>query len=335
MSTQQAKTSDDLKRQVRRFWIMSFAFPVAIPIALMLTYYGYCFGWWGRNSLLLQHLFQCKCPVGSEQARYPDEVVVIISACPQATVRLSPSGRLLHVHEENLGITTVYLLDLPTMERIQVTAQPFSSFITDDLLFVGSNLGIQNYIIDRITGAQYPIQKFVYSRPDAEINGETNLAMLAESLRQAEDVFLVGVSTDTAVALTSDFRTHPERSFTANRFDLPDFNMERFLRENNIVYQTILPDYPHKVLAPDGRLIAWDDGIYVVATNQLIVQAPPSLVMGWTSDGRSAIYSSPFGLCLIRRGMPFGDGSGCATWVPQPVLLLKVPEEYLSSTATP
>ena len=71
-------------------------------------------------------------------------------------------------------------------------------------------------------------------------------------------------------------------------------------------------------------------GIYSVETDQLIVDAPPSWVRGWMSDGLGAIYSSG-GRCLIRRFELFADDIGCAVEVPQPVVLLKLPDEYLSS----
>ena len=175
--------------------------------------------------------------------------------------RLSPSRRFLYVREEKLGTAFAYILDLTRMERIKVSDESFSSFLTDDLWFVEN--GLEDYIFDQKTGTKYPIQKFVYSNPEAEINGETNLFLLAESLRQAKDVFLIGASTDTVVALVSDFHTRPERNFTADRFDIPDFDTEQFLQANHIAYRTILPDFPDEVLSPDGRFIARADGIYL------------------------------------------------------------------------
>jgi len=330
------------KRWMPRFWIGCLAMLVGLPV---LFYYGYCWGWWGRQSLLLQYLFQCNCPPASEETRYPDEVDVIVSACPQSRVRLSPSGRLLYVNEERSGIATTYLLNLQTMERIDVTNQPFPSFLTDDLWFVES--GIDDYIIDRITGKQYPIQKFVYSRPDAEINGETNLTLLAESLRQAEHVFLIGASQDTVIALASDFRTYPEHNFLTNRFDIPDFNMEQFLRENNIIYQTVIPDFPDEAVSRDGRFVARAEAIYLAETEQKIVEGySPSrfyraysrkyfAVRGWTYDNAGVIYSKFLNPCLIETNFFILDAPGCFIEVSQPVLLLKVPEEYLLPTESP
>lgn len=328
MKRTQTETSTPRRRRYR-FWLGCFTLLLVMPLLL---YYGYCWGLWGRNSLLLQYLFQCSCPPASEEARYSEHIDVIIPACSQARVRLSPSGMLLHVREKESGIATAYLLNLQTMEKIDVSNLLFPSFLTDDLWFVGN--GLDGYILDRITGMQYPIQKFVYSRSDAKINGETNLALLAESLRQAEYIFLIGPSQDTVIALTSDFRTNPERNFLTNRFDISDFNMERFLQENNIIYRVILPDFPHEAISPDGKLIARDDGIYLVETGQIIAQAPPSLVRGWIWDSRGVIYSSN-GRCLMRRVLLFVDDVECAIVVPQPVLLLKMPDEYLTPTQMP
>ena len=126
------------------FWLGVFS-RLGLLIALpLLLYYSYCWDLWGRNSLLLQYLFQCSCPPAGEEARYSDEVDVVVAACPQARVRLSPTGRLLHIPEGKSGITTAYLLDLQTMEKIKVTDQPFSSFLTDELWFVGSGLGLHS-----------------------------------------------------------------------------------------------------------------------------------------------------------------------------------------------
>ena len=114
----------------RNFLMVSFAL---IGMGL-LFFYGYCWGLWGRRSLLLQYLFQCKCPAASEQARYPDQVDVIISACQNVQTVLSPSGRLLVVYEEE----SVYLLDLQSNENISLPLPPKSGFqfLTDNLLYV-------------------------------------------------------------------------------------------------------------------------------------------------------------------------------------------------------
>jgi hypothetical protein len=347
MKTMKALSSDTKntsKRQRRRLWLGCFTILLASPLLL---YYGYCWGIWGRQNLLLQYIFQCNCPPASEEARYPNSVDVIVSACRNAKIstRLSPSGRFLYLREEKKGTALAYLLSLQTMEEIDVTNQPFSSFLTEDLWFVES--GLENYILDRASGVQYPIHEFVYLYPGAQINGETNLSLLAENLRKAEDVFLIGASTDTVVALVSDFQESPERNFIVDRFDIPGFNIEQFLQENNISYQTIRPDFPDEAVSPDGKFIARPDGIYLVETGQKIVEGYSASrsyraysrkyfsVRGWTSDGDGVVYSKFLNPCLIETNFFVFDDPGCSIEVFQPVIKLKVPEEYLLPGDTP
>jgi hypothetical protein len=323
------------KRRGYRFWPIRIAIFLGLPLLL---YFGYCWGVWGRHSLLPQYLFQCSCPPASEEARYPEEVDVIIPACRNidVTTRLSPSGRFLYIREGNHELASAYFLDLQTMERIEVTDQPFSSFLTDDLWFVES--GLEDEIIDRTNGIIYSIQTFRFWRENAYINGEPNLELLVVSLEQAERVFFTQRYNNTVVVLMSDFTTNPNRSFTFSRSDIPmgEFNsrVEQFLQENNIVYQTVREDFPTEVISPDERLVARDKGIYLVATGQKVIEGISSVrVRGWTNDGRSVIHTPYFGgPCLFRIGIPLGDDTTCFIRVSQPVLLLKVPEEYLIQT---
>jgi hypothetical protein len=119
--TLQVETGKASKQRGCSFWIIRFAFLIGLTV---LAYYGYCWGLWGRGSLLLQYLFQCSCLAASEEARYPRQVEVIVSACKYVSSRLSPSGRLLLVSEKKNESSTDYLLDLQTMEKIDVTNHP-------------------------------------------------------------------------------------------------------------------------------------------------------------------------------------------------------------------
>ena len=333
MKTRQNQSDYSPKPRGYRFWIGCFTILLGLPFLL---YYGYCWGWWGRHSLLLQYLFQCNCPPASEEARYPKQVDVVVPACRNvdASARLSPSGRFLYLREEKNDPASAYLLDLQTMERIEVTAQPFSSFLTDDLWFVES--GLEDVILDRATGMQYPIKTFRYWQGDAYINGNPNLELLVASLHQAKHVFFTK-NNDTVIVLLSEFPTDPEQNFTFDRSDIPGWNsdrVEKFLRENKVTYQTVLENFPGETVSPDGRFIARHDGIYLVETNELIVKAYPSRVRGWTNNGRGVIYSSS-GPCLIKTNFFIFDDTACFFEVPQPVIKLKVPEEYLQPSQLP
>lgn len=266
---------------------------------------------------------------------------MIIPACQNVGVvaRLSPSGRFLYIREGNHELASAYFLDLQTMERIEVTDQPFSSFLTDDLWFAES--GLEDEIIDRTTGRQYPILAFSHWREDAYENGEPNLDLLVTALRQAEHVFFTQRNNDTVVVLMPNFPADSDQRFTFNRSNIPsgDFSnkVEQFLQENSINYHTVLADFPGGATSPNGRLTARDDGIYLIATNQKVIEGISSVrVRGWTSDGRSVIYTPYFGgPCLIRIGLPFGDDTSCFIRVPQPVIMLGLPEEYLLPMQAP
>jgi hypothetical protein len=329
----QTKNTDSFKQRRPQSWTSCFTLLLGLPLLLLLLYYGYCWGWWGQHSLLLQYFFQCSCPLASKEARYPDEVDVIVPACHYGNSMLSPSGRLLYVHENNGKFNSTYLLDLQTNQKITFTLPEGSNyFLTDDLIFLSLDYGGGEYILDRSTEKQYPIQSFINLQPKAYSYGKLDADLLFEALLQVETVFLIDAPYQPVIALSSDFRSHPERSFTFDASALSGNGtnlLEQFLQQNNIIYYHIPATFPHEAVSRNRSLIARDDGIYLVETNQVIIKAPPSLIRGWTSDDRSVIYSSG-GLCLIRRGLPFSDDVGCAIRVSQPVLKLKVPEIYLS-----
>jgi hypothetical protein len=188
-----------------------------------------------------------------------------------------------------------------------------------------------------VNGKQYPIQSFRRLQPRAYSYGKLHLDLLLNALLQIEEVFFIDPPHQPVIALSSDFRTHPENSFTFDTSALSGDEqtlLEQFLEQNHVNSYRIAATFPHEVVSPDGRLIAQDDGIYLMETNQLIAQAPPSSIRGWTSDGRGAIYSS-VGRCLKWRGVLFGDNVWCEIWVPQPVIILNVPEEYLLPAGSP
>jgi hypothetical protein len=344
MKTAQEETHNVSKRQRYCFWIGCFAFLMVSPFLL---YYGYCWGIWGRQSLLLQYLFQCNCLAASTETRYPESVDVIVPACDYIYSMLSPSGRLLSVREKDSETTSLYLLDLQTGEKIPspLSEKGGFNFLTDNLLYVSFSYE-ENYIVDRKTGDRYPIQRFSALHPEAMEAGNANLILLAEALRQAKYIFFRDYD-DTIVALDPDFPASSEKNFITGWFDLSvrdSKQIEQFLIENNIVYQTILPDFPEEAVSPNGRFIARTDGIYLIGTGEKVVEGysasgsfrPYSRkyfnVRGWTYDSKAVIYSEFLSPCLLEP--PGLDGPGCIWEVPQPLIKLKVPEEYLSPPQT-
>ncbi|HKI53998.1 MAG TPA: hypothetical protein VJ987_07715 [Anaerolineales bacterium] len=322
---------------------------LAIITGLLLVYGGYCLGVWGRNSLLLQYLFQCNCPPATENMRYPENVDLIIPACKYVSSKLSPSGRYLYVNENENGITSTYLLDLRTYEKsIFFLPEGPNYFLTDDLIFFSIAYGKDTYLLDRRTGERYPIREFSNWSSNTNITDEVNLNMLASALRSFNNVFLI--DDDALVALNQDFRTYPERNFFVHRSSFPGFNPNRvqeFLTQNNISYRYVSDGFPGEAVSLDGRFIGRDDGIYLTRTNQKIVDGYATSkyyrsysgkyfsVRGWVYDNSGVIYSKFPKPCLIEIAVIGMDGSTCYFQVPQPVIKIKVPEEYLPSTKVP
>jgi len=339
-----ANIDNDSNRRVYLFWLGFFSRLGLLLGLAFLIYYGYCWGMWGRNSLLLQHLFQCKCPNSSEEWRYPSHIDVIISACSNGGVRLSPNGRFLFVYDKDSNNLSNYIFDIQANERIPLSLPDGQYyFLNDNLLYVfvwyGGSFEGGDYIFDLVENKMHPIQRFVYSYPGSYIDGNADPIKLAAALREAKDLYLVNNSTETVVALGADFRNHPEQKFFMNTFDISGFDLsrvEKFLQQNNILYKAVLTDFPDEMVSPDGRFMARKDGIYLVETNRKIVEGIPwQLVRGWTSDSSGVIYSAYGSRCLLRLGFPFADDTWCKIRVPQPVLLFKVPEEYLYAAQTP
>ena len=257
------------------------------------------------------------------------------------------------MQEEEFGITSTYLLDLQTDEKTPFFIPEGSNhFLTDNLLFLsiyyGGGYESGDYVLDRLTGKQYPIRKFMHWQSNAYANGETNLTVLVQGLQEAKEVFLI--DNDIIIALAPDFQAFPEHNFLSGWFDIPGENpdrVEQFLQKNEISYHYVPDIFPDEALSSDGRLIARAEGIYLTETGQKIVEGYSSrglfhsysgkysLVQGWTDDNSSVLYSKFLNPCLIEASFFLSDEPGCFFEVPQPLLKLKVPEEYALSSQMP
>jgi hypothetical protein len=331
------------KQRGYRFWLPRITLLLGLPLVF---YCGYCWGLWGRNSLLLQYLFQCGCPVVSSELRYPNAVDVVVPACKYLESLHSPSGRLIYVLAEGSGTTSTYLLNIETGEKILFTLpdEGSSYFLTDDLVF-HSFYGDDEYILDIPTGIKHSIQDAKQLEPSIYSMGNIAPHLLLDALSTADQIFLIKDVFQPVVVLSSDFRNHPEHSFTFNALDFSadETNpVEGFMREYDVPYLYIPGRYPGELISPDGRFIARADGIYLTTIEEKIIEGYSGpggkyfAVRGWAYDNSGALYSKSIihWPCLIE-GPTISDVPLCIFKVPQPLLLLKIPEEYITSTQTP
>jgi len=297
---------------------------VAGPLlALGLLYWGWCWGWWGRGNLILQYLLQCNCPRASEATRYPDRTEVVISACEDASVKVSPGGRLIDV----LG-NPRYFLNLETGERIESPTALGYGFLTDSLLLVNPR-GREPYLLDLNTGAQSRVAVIRRGTLPMLDDGTIDPAAILPLLRQAEQVYiisdfvvLVGVDSGNYLVQENILAGHTRDGELA----------QQFLEENNISYVTVgRPSAYDGIPSHTGTFLSRLDGIHLISTGQRIVESYRLgsqgyfIPFGWVYDDRGVIlrsgsvYLLDLRVIYLYHYMP----------VPQPVLLLKVPEEYL------
>jgi len=112
-----------------------------------------------------------------------------------------------------------------------------------------------------------------------------------------------------------------------------------YLQQYHIPYAVSKQQYGAEGLPSfSGRFVFRQDGIYLNATGERIVEnyhlsADDYFVAkGWVSDDRGVvIHKGAHLLDLTWLGDPISlEPTGSYIYVPQPVLLLKVPEQYLN-----
>ncbi len=123
---------------------------LAIVLGIGLFYFGWCWGWWGKNNLLLQYNFQCRCPAASEEVRYKP-FKVIASACTYPFLRgFSPSGRYMILFEHPQQ--RVILLDLATGETLDIGSRKGDpGFLTDNLVLTFGDYPKPRYFLIDLT----------------------------------------------------------------------------------------------------------------------------------------------------------------------------------------
>jgi hypothetical protein len=333
-----------------RLWI---GWSIFIIVLCALWYYSpifeYCWGDWKQGSLYRQGKYQCYCPAASEEARIPQQADVIVPACNSGSVKISPSGRFLYVAEQNpkTNLSNRYVLDFQSGAKIPINISGYTYFLTDDLLYVSLGILENEYILDRATGDQYQIHEFEFLHPEAYEKRKADLNLLAKELQKAKKVFLVSVDkyySYDVLALPSDFFDISSQGFVIGADEFPDgVDVKQFLQGNNIIYQITPPNYQKEAVSSDGRFVARPEGIFLVKTGEKIVEGYSVhrefyeqfteylTVVGWTFDSTGAIY---FGREICSSDVPiiygiFLEEDNLYYCVPQPTIILKVPEKYL------
>ena len=115
-------------------WVRRLLAIVLSATVLGGVHLGYCWGWWLRNNLLAQALFQCNCPAASEAVRYAP-FRLVAAACSDPWVRVSPSGSSLLITEFAARPPVTVLIDVTTGARsVLRDANHTTTFVTHTYL---------------------------------------------------------------------------------------------------------------------------------------------------------------------------------------------------------
>jgi hypothetical protein len=304
---------------------------VTLPILYLLTFFlflftffwGYCWNWWAQNQLW-QFLFQPLCPMISEEARYPQNIDVLVSAryFPSGGSVL-PGGRTIRYGMWGQG----YLYDFETKSSEIISPLPenhsLRGYATEEWVFTeveSVNETDRFVLVNLNTDEQIPLINIPLKQDDKE---EYYIDINIINLLQHHLVFMkngyaIFSLTTIGDANAKHYIISSNRSYSAN--------LVHYLKKNGVYPINLDTHY-----SPDARSYyqanygsEFSTGIYDSTTHQpnsisFIFNAPPS---GWAYKGQGVVLTQALYICVL----PFII---CFAYLPQPILLLRQDPQYL------
>lgn len=266
----------------------------------------------------------------------PPNTEVLVSACKKPGATGTFSGEALFVSEGYTG--NIYRLDLITGEKSEIPKYSllydYGVFLSPKLVWIKGSLvgpgeiGYQpHYILDLTDGHRFELLD-LNRLPQLE-NYKFDPKYYAY-FQSAEKVF-IHQSENILIALSPDFRQHPEKNVIFSQYVLSQGEsiqkgelLEQLMKNLGVDYQIVdlslnYADIP----SPKGRYVARSGGIYLFETNApIITRKLKWYFKGWYYD-ESGIVLQEAGYYLIDLGPDFGGGF---YYIPSPILKLRLPE---------
>lgn len=320
---------------IKKKWKITGIIVLIVISSPFIAKFGYCQGWWLTSNPWAYYWWLCDCSPEFEQSLYPDNIEVVVSACyDQQSAALSPNGRYMIFSS---GIGKSYLLDLVTGDKKSwphdaAWEPPMMGFRTNTLVLVSEFRTwklvdvTDGSIIDLIELEVIPGDK---SSPIPE--------QTLQALEKADRVLAFG---NTALALSAHPKQNPNKNFAV--FYPKWEHFDTILSENDIDYKYIESCWNQlSCLSHDDRFKATQTTIST-ADGQLLAEftsnpsfrdgLPGIIILGWAhNDSGVYLQFDPHSYII--------DGDGFVTPatypLPQPIVKLKVPEEYRQTKPTP
>ena len=334
MRAQGMATIPAMLRALPGRWVRRLLAIMLSTSALSGVYLGYCYGWWLRDNLLVQALFQCNCPVASEQVRYAP-FRLVASACSDAWVRVSPSGTHLLITERAARPPVTRLVDVVSGSRTVLPDATLSTIFVTDTLIINLRGVKETTLVDLLDPTRPPrrIERYQSWQLATDQHDEAGILYILRDERRL--IFVPTAPTAPGFHLQSSSSVEPSDTWTTQS-------------ERTIVVTTgarrLTPSRPTWVV--DGRgIFDRDTQTLLVATGREARGWPlrpwmarlPFQPIGWLAGDRSVIYQYvPERAFVIDlgSGAPFFSRLGLID-VPQPILALDVPEELLRAMPAP
>ncbi|MBI5824387.1 MAG: hypothetical protein HZB18_10200 [Chloroflexi bacterium] len=214
----------------------------------------------------------------------PPNTKVIVSACKSAKVFGVPGGEALFIRE---GLTDkMYMLDLRTGEKRDIPNDPllldYGVFLTPELVWLEGSFSRPespgyrpHYILDLTDGQRYELLELDWL---PRLEGFKFDPQYYAYFQTPEKVF-IHHSRNTLIALSPDFRQHPERNVIFSQYALSQGTnpqkgelLEKLMKDIGKGYEIV--DFSLNyvdVPSPTGRYIVRGDGIYISETHTPVV----------------------------------------------------------------
>jgi len=313
----------------RKWLLLGIVSIVSLPVVFYLSWY---WGWWGSNNLGLRYLLQCACPRSSEQLRYPKQVEVVISACEDtSSISIVPGGRWLFVSRP----PEAYLFNLQTRERVPfVIPGIYTAFLNDEWVYYEK--GVDGFLWNWQTGERKRLDDFSkYS--NAYLSGRTMNPDALEFLKDAKRIYLLPefLGSSSVALVEFNVSSRPPLRISQVFFSSKE-NLHQLLQAKSSVCCEVVESWKINGSGSsyDGRFVAQDANIYLKANQEVIVRGKDLnlngylYTKGWVYNDQGIIVQPGVIYLLDLNAVYVG-------WfqyfrVRQPILLLKVPEQYLS-----
>ena len=334
MRAQRVATISATLRAIPGRWVRRLLAIGLSGAALWVGYLGYCWGWWLRDNLLAQWVFQCQCPAASEAVRYAP-FRLVAPACSDPTVRVSPSGTYLLLTERAARPPVTVLVDVVTGPRIVLPDATISTVFVTDTLLINLRNPNTTTLVD-LRDPTRPLRRVELYQSWQLATDQHDEAGILYFLRDERRVIFVPTAPNapgfhirsfSSSAPLDEWATQPERTIvltTGARRLTPTRSTWRVdgLGIFDRATQTLIVATGRQATA--WLLRPWMDRL-------------PFQPIGWLADDRGVIYRYDYTrafLIDVGSGSPYFGRLGLVD-VPQQILALDIPEDLLRTTPPP